>query len=381
MLRIVDRYLLAEIAKVFAAIIVTLLLVTVSVLFLRTLEQVNVGALTSAAALRFLAMHVLGDMASLLPPAFFIAVLVTLGRLARDSELIALGACGLGPVRIYRALLGFAVPLSLVTAWFSLFGQPYASLQIQMLEEAQDQRASQVAGLQPGRFYQQSQGRITFYAAAVDEQGRFRNVFLRDRRSDRPRLVLSERGSYQGTSDSGRQRVVLEQGRRYEGEPGQADFAIGTFERYTYFLESGSEAQIERRRRASLPTEELIGSSRLFYRAELAHRLAAPLAIYALSMIAIPLTNLSPRQKTTGRMLLAFVAYFAFFNLQRLAETWFTDGVTPAWLGTLWYQPAIVAVVYAALLPASFRVRRLLTGGWTLTAAEGCGGRNRAAVS
>ena len=61
-------------------------------------------------------------------------------------------------------------------------------------------------------------------------------------------------------------------------------------------------------------------------------------------------------------MLLAFVAYFAFFNLQRVAETWMESGTTPAWIGVLWYQLLIVALTYAALVPGSLWVRRRL--GW-----------------
>ena len=47
--------------------------------------------------------------------------------------------------------------------------------------------------------------------------------------------------------------------------------------------------------------------------------------------------------RSTGPRLLA---YFAFFNLQRIAENWFETGATPRWLGVLWYQAAILLVVY-----------------------------------
>jgi lipopolysaccharide export system permease protein len=360
MLNLIDRYVLSEIAKVFGAIMVTLLLVTVSMLFLRTLEQVNIGALNSEAVLRFLGFQVLRDTASLLPPAFFIAALVTLGRLARDSELIALGACGVGPWRLYKSLLLFALPLSLMTGWFSLVLQPYASLQIQRIEEAQNERATQVSGLQAGRFYQRQEGRITFYAAGLGDDRRFRDVFIQDRGEDPPRLVLSRRGAFVQRTDDGRQAVVLDEGRRFDGTPGAADYGIADFARYTFFLDPEAETGADRRRRSSMPTPALIGSDNLRDRAELGHRLAGPAGIFALALMAIPLTTLSPRQRGTGRLMLAFLAYFAFFNLQRLAESWLESGVTPPWLGVLWYQAVIVFAVYAALVPGSFWWRRLL---------------------
>jgi len=360
MLKLADRYVLLEVAKIFGAIISTLLLVTISMLFLRTLEQVNVGALSSDSVLRFLGYQVLRDTASLLPPAFFIAALVTLGRLARDSELIAFGACGIGPVRLYRALLLFAVPLAVVTAWFSLMLQPYASLQIQRIEDAQNDRATQVAGLQAGRFYQQQEGKITFYASAIDEDRHFRAVFIQDRSQKTPRLVLSDRGAFVRRTQSGQQAVILDDGRRFDGAPGAADYGIADFDRYTYFLEPEAAQSAEHRRRSSMPTTALLASDRLIHKAELGHRIAAPVGIFALALMAIPLTTMSPRQRGTGRMFLAFLAYFSFFNLQRLAENWLETGVTPPWLGVLWYQVVIVVVVYAALIPGSFWLRRML---------------------
>jgi lipopolysaccharide export system permease protein len=58
-------------------------------------------------------------------------------------------------------------------------------------------------------------------------------------------------------------------------------------------------------------------------------------------------------------MVLAFLTYFGFFNLQRVAEGWMEAGLTPAWLGSLWYQAVILTVVYLILLSDSYWYRRL----------------------
>ena len=49
-----------------------------------------------------------------LPMAFLLGVLIGLGRLSADSELTALGACGVGPASLYTPVLGAAAALSLV---------------------------------------------------------------------------------------------------------------------------------------------------------------------------------------------------------------------------------------------------------------------------
>jgi lipopolysaccharide export system permease protein len=359
MFGIVDRYFLLEVSRVFLAVVGVLMLVVISMLFLRTLEEVNVGSLSADVVLRYLGLQILRDTASLLPPAFFLGVLVALGRMARDSELIALSACGLGPGRIYRALLYLAVPVAAVTAWFSLGLQPWASAEIQQVRAMQKEQAYQIAGIQQGRFYQQENGEVTFYVEKILDKQRLHNVFIQDRREGQTRLVLSDSGMHRLDEETGDHVVTLLAGRRYDGAPGTADYKIAEFDRYDVRIEPKEIEQVRSSKRSALPSAELVRSDALEDRVELQHRLASPIAIFTLALVAIPLTAVSPRQRSTGRMFLAFIAYFGFFNLQRLAENWMEIGVTPPWLGGLWYQLLMVALVYSVLVPESYWVKRI----------------------
>lgn len=356
MLATLDRYLLTETFKAFAAIVTVLLLTSLSLLLLRTLEEVDLGALGTHVAWRYLGYQLLRDSVHLLPPAFFLAVLTALGRMARDSELIALHACGIGPGRLYRALLYGAMPLIVLTAWLALVAQPHAAAQIQTIRALQQQHATQIAGLRAGRYYRQEHGAIVFYAGSIDDNRSFREIFLHDRRAPRTRIVIARSGYYSEVPETGERFIVLEDGRRYEGQPGAADFTVGTFTRYWLRLEDSAPPLLHRKRSAT-PTAELRPAT-VADRVELEHRVAQPLAIVALLLIAVPLALISPRQGAGARLVLAFLAYFAFFNLQRLAEGWLLTGVTPPWLGSLWYQAVIVALVFAALVPGSFWPRR-----------------------
>ncbi|WP_058554273.1 LPS export ABC transporter permease LptF [Thiohalocapsa sp. ML1] len=367
---LVDRYFLLEIFKVFAAIMATLVLVVASMLLLRTLEQVNVGALQGSAVLRFLGLQLLRDTATLIAPAAFLAVLMALGRMARDSELIAFTAGGMGPSQVFRAALLFALPVALLTAWMSLVVKPHASAEIQLIEARKDDEATRISGLQAGRFYQQADGAVTFYAAVVDAENRFANVFVQDRRSDPPRVLLSEHGYYRESRRDGAQAVVLEEGRRFDGTPGNPAYTMLDFDRLTYFVASADPSQAANFRRAATPTALLIAAGELRDWAEVQHRLAAALGVVTLAVLAVPLTQLSPRRRASGRLFVAFLAYFAFFNGQRLAEEWLVNGITPPWLGMLWYQGVIIAVVFGVLLPGSYWARRVRAffRGWGLGA-------------
>ncbi|MCG6860715.1 MAG: LPS export ABC transporter permease LptF [Chromatiaceae bacterium] len=360
MFGIIDRYILLEVLKVFSAILGTLLLIVLSMLILRTLEEVNVGALGSDLVVRFVGLQIARDISSLMPPAFFISILVALGRMSRDSELIALSACGLGPRRIYRSLFYLALPAALLTASFSFALRPLVVVEIQKILHQRKDQVNQIAGIKQGRFYQHEHGLVTVYVEKIEDKKLLRNIFIHDRREDRIRLVISETGLRRADEASGDHFVTLLNGHRYDGIPGQADYSIGAFERYNLRIEPTELEHFKSGKRASFQTKELLGSQDPQDQAELQYRFGSPLAIFTLMLLAIPLTATSPRQRASGRMFLAFLTYFSFFNLQRLAANWFETGVTPSWLGSLWYQGLILVLVLAILLPENRWIRRLM---------------------
>jgi lipopolysaccharide export system permease protein len=366
MLQIVDRYLILEVLKTFLAIVVVLVLIVASLLFLRTLEEVNLGAMTGGVVLRFLGLQLISDISSLLPPAYFIAVLATLTRFARDSELIALTACGVGPRRVYVALLLVGLPIAGVTAWFALILQPDASAGIAEIRYQQNEQASQIAGLKAGRFYVEDGGRLVIYIGAITKERGLERVFILDRREDVTRLVVSATGRHSVEESTGDHLVTLTNGHRFDGNPGEPRFLIGSFKEYQVRIRSNPAEQRSIPKRSAVPTRDLWGTREVADRAELEHRIAAPIAIFALALIAVPLVAISPRERASGRLALAFLAYFSFFNLQRLAETWLANGTTPPWLGSLWHQALVLALVYLVLAPESLwlkRLRRRLVGG------------------
>jgi len=360
MFGIIDRYIMLEVLKVFTAILGTLLLIVVSMLLLRTLEEVNVGAIGSDLVMRFMGLQVVRDISSLLPPAFFISVLVSLGRMSRDSELIALSACGLGPARIYRSLLYFALPVALIAAWFSFQLRPLAVGEIQKILVQRKDQVHQITGIKQGRFYQHDDGQITVYVEKIEDKKRLRNIFIQDRRGEQIRTVVSDTGVRRIDEATGDRFVTLLNGRRYDGVPGKPDYSIGTFERYNLRIEQRELEFFKTGKRATFPTADLIGSDDPKDQAELQYRIGSPLAIFTLTLLAIPLTAKSPRQRATGRMFLAFLTYFSFFNLQRLAASWFETGATPSWIGSLWYQALVLILVFAILLPESRWARLLM---------------------
>jgi lipopolysaccharide export system permease protein len=359
MLPIIDRYILSEVSKTLLAILITLMLIVTSMLFLRTLEEVNLGALNADVVLRFLGMQLVRDTSTLLPPSFFLAALGALSRLARDSELVALNACGIGQRRLFRVLFLLAVPVALITGWFALVLQPWAAAGIAEIRLQQKEQATQIAGIQAGRFYVEDDGKVVAYVGAAAKGQGLERIFVLQREGDKTRVVVSDSGRYRLEDQTGDHLVTLIDGHRFDGNAGEGNYLIAKFREYQMRIEGKGPPSQGVTKRTAAPSMELLKATDSASRAELEHRIAAPLAIFTLTLIAVPLVVVSPRQKATGRFILAFLAYFAFFNLQQLAENWLDSGFTPMWLTSLWYQVLVVALVYLVMMPEALWYRSL----------------------
>ena len=68
------------------------------------------------------------------------------------------------------------------------------------------------------------------------------------------------------------------------------------------------------------------------------------MAVMVFAFLAVPLARTRPRQDIYGRIALAVLIYFVFINLQRVAERWMEQSITPAWLGLWWVAASLAGI-------------------------------------
>src|SRR5690606_2334377 len=237
-----------------------------------------VFAILGLTSLRYLTM--------LAPIGLFLAVMLALARLNRDSEMAALGACGIGPAQLLAPLAFFTALLASAVAWFALELTPEASRRIE--EIRLEARASLELGvLESGRFTSPESGSVLYAREVSGEE--IRDVFLqRDTGPQRIAVILAERGRRVEDRASGVLSFVLYDGRRYEGVPGEKSFLTVQFAEHGIPIgEREDEPYIEPVQ--TRPTRLLVGSPAAEDRAELQWRLSAPLSLFVLVLLAVPL--------------------------------------------------------------------------------------------
>jgi lipopolysaccharide export system permease protein len=95
---------------------------------------------------------------------------------------------------------------------------------------------------------------------------------------------------------------------------------------------------------AAKPTRDLLRSGALADRAELHWRIAWPLSLFVLALIAVPLSRTSPREGRYARLGIALFVYLIYQNLLFTARLWVERGITADAVG-MWWVHAVAALL------------------------------------
>lgn len=348
MSRIIDRYLAREVTIAWLGVIGVLLLVLLTSRFARFLAEAASGNLPQDVVFSLIGLTSIYYVIVLIPPALFLAVLTALGRMYRDSEMAALAACGVGGYDLYRPFLRVAIVIAILVGFLGMAAGPWAGEKASRLKQVAQYEAS-VGLVEPGRFVELAGG--VFYAEQVKENGRqLGNVFLHrevldDSGRSRSDLIIAESGYQDFNRDSGQRVLILRDGTRYEGLPGAADFRI------TEFREQGVRLQLETPeialdRRSFIPTKQLLASDDLEDKAELHWRLSLPVSVILLTLLAVPIGRIRPRQGRYARLFWGILIYVIYFNGIGILQVGLERGYIPIQVG-LW--PIHIAVLAFAL--------------------------------
>lgn len=282
------------------------------------------GSLASDAINTLLGFSMLKFLPMLLSLTIFLAVLLTLSRWHRDSEMVVWFSSGLGMSSWIRPVLIFAVPVIILIAFLSLFVMPWATLKgtdFQTQLKSRDEFAS----ISPGVFKESRQADRVFFVESFDELGNVvKNVFVQSMQHQRLGIVVAAKG-HRETEPNGDNFLVMENGRRYDGPPNTPEFSTTEFERYAIRIEP-TEVQEEPPKTQSKASIELLKIHTPNNNAELQWRLAIPLSAFILVLMAIPLSFVDPRAGRSANLMMALLIYIIYNNLLSIMQAWLAQG-------------------------------------------------------
>ncbi len=333
------RYFAREIFVTMFAVAGIVLIISMGWRFSGYLENAASGQISREVLFAVMAYRLPGFLELIIPVSFFLSIMLVHGRLHVDSEMIVLQACGMSIGRLIQMTLLTAVAVMIMTAMISLWLKPMGERQVETLLSDQD-NLTEFDTLIPGRFQTLASSKRVTYTEGLSKAGELAGVFVNEYKEaagNKPRnavTVIADTGRTQ-VDGEGRRFLVLNNGQRYQGKPGEKNYQTIEYEEYGQLVDSGVAIQVKKRRTA-IPTSELFGATDAKAVSELQWRLGVVLLIPVIALLAIPLARVNPRQGRFTRLVPAMILCFVYIVALSGARTALEKGDIPLELGLWW---------------------------------------------
>lgn len=314
-----------ELARSFGATLVVLITIVMTIVLIRTLGQASRGFVSPQDVMLFMAYSALGRLPTILTLSLFIAMVSTLSRMYRDSEMVVWFTSGQGLAGFLRPLFHFAWPILLVITLMAVFVWPWTNQQTKDMQSRYEQRGD-LDRIAPGQFQESSNGNRVFFIdrdLAADKASN--NVFIAATENGKNSVTTARSGRIERVGDA--QFLMLSNGQRLENAIGQSALKISDFEKYGaktgntgFFAESAPEAKL-------ISTRDLAKSPTAGNLSELAWRLGLALAAINCVVLALALASVNPRGGRSGNIILVLLTFVVYNNLVNLGQSWILVGL------------------------------------------------------
>lgn len=356
---IIFRYLVKEVLTTVAGLTSILLLIFMSNQFMRYLSRAASGSLPGAVVFKLMALEIPNLLGLLLPLGFYVAILIAYGRLYAENEMTVMQACGYSPRQLLKHTLIMALVVATIVTGLMLWVAPVISTGRAKLIRTQGVQ-TMIQTIVPQRFRAISGGKQVFYVEEMSrDHDEARNIFLAQQKIDNDKLswkiLWAESGHAAQADGNDEQYIVLNNGREYEGVPGQADFQVAEFKQYQARLPHQNEYVSSDMR--TLPTSELwpINNPDRKKAAEIQWRISVPIMVLVLTLLAVPLSKVNPRQDKYAKLLPAIIIYILYANLMFVGRDWLVEGKVPVWLGFWWLHASFALLGIGAMMWSRLR--------------------------
>ena len=322
-----DSSLKQELNRSFGATLVVLVTVVMTMVLIRTLGLASNGNVNPAEVSLVLGFTVLGYVPTIVTLSLFVAMVSTLSRQYRDSEMVIWLSSGQGLLQWLRPLWQFVWPLILIVATLVLWVWPWSNQQVQELRERYEKRGD-LERVTPGQFQSSASGQRVFFIEkdqAGDLQGK--NVFISITDADKTVIATARSGRIDLRGEE--RFLVLENGQRLERRHANQELTLAEFETYATRI---SRTLIDPSQLSAkmLTLDELLIQPNLENQAELVWRLGSILACFNFILLALLVAQFNPRSGRSLQLMLALFSFLVYTNMINIGKAWVVNHkVTP----------------------------------------------------
>lgn len=376
---ILRRYLTSQVATTTALVLGFLVVMLLGGRLIRYFGMAAEGGLDVGVLFSLIGYNLPYFLELILPLSFFIGLMLTFGRMYSDHEMAIINGSGIGRGKLARLLIPLVLILIIIEGWITLVAKPWGMERASNIfqEQSVDKLFEMI---RPKSFI--SSGDYHLYVGKLGvEQELLEDVILVQMpKSKSGEMTPTKQGdtlifaksASQVPSDDGAITLDLHQGRRYEVSTDSRRYSQIGFERYRITLSAQAKDETAPMRIEGVSTPQLLEllagvghrPNLNEVRAELGYRLSLPWLMLLAIMLAVPLSQVRPRQ---GRWLKLIPAIFLFVaNVLILISL--KESITKGKISALSYPLAVAVLLIFALylnyhqhLMARVRLKRHLS--------------------
>ena len=337
-LPILNKYVNQEILRTCVAILVVLILIFLSGRFVKFIQMAVDGTISSSAVFSLLGLKVPMVAGFLLPLSFFVAMLLTFGRLHVDNEMAILHGVGISELQLAKNIMPLALILAFISAGLSFWVTPWSGhLSKEIL--TQEKMDSRFGVFSAGAFRENKSKSGVVFVESIENNGQVNNLFAVSGLNEvkgqlEIQLAQSARFNYDESADIPN-HLVLEHGLAYLFDQQTNRWQITEYDSYFMQIEQ-SDSEALNLKNQSIASSELLKKGGVGAWAELHWRLSAPLSIPILCLLAIPLARTQPRKGKFSRLFPAILVYMVYALLMMNCRQLIEKEKIPIELGFWW---------------------------------------------
>ncbi len=343
-------------ARTFGATVIVLATIVMTMLLIRTLNLAARGSVNPAEIIVVLGYTLLGHAPTILTLSLFVAIVSTLSRMYRDSEMVIWFSAGRGLASFVQPLLRFVWPILAMIAALALFGWPWANQQSQLLRDRFEGR-NDLERVTPGQFQESAGGNRVFFIDKDSVDGKTAGeVFIASTERGKETITSARAGIVETVGTD--RFLLLSNGQRLERNLQKPGTKLSEFTQYGVLI--GEQArEIERAvSPRSVSSLDLIRGRTPAYLGELSWRIGLALAAANFVLIGLVVSGVNPRVGRNGNLMLSLFTFVVYYNLVNLGASRIASGTSSFW-------PYMVALHAGALVFAMLMLAKLHAN-WTI---------------
>lgn len=384
----IDRFAIREVVPpaLMGLLVYTFLLMMRPIFGL--IEMVLVRGVTWSDASAVLGNTIPHVLVLTVPMSFLFGVLIAVGRMNSDNEIIAMQAAGIPSSRLLRPIVLVGVLLAIVNGWMYLMIIPESNRSLREMRVSIFANAKNIGRIEAGIFYEEFPNLLLYVREVADRGSRWRGVMIFDTTDPvEQRLTLARHGGIVTTGESASptandedsrierwillEDVVNHQFSRAEPEAyrfsesyqqvfrpdgplnqkGVSHYQLNMRERQTLslvqFLRTNTFDGLSSEDVETDPEKAVL--QRRLAVIELNRRVAIPFACVVFALLAVPL-GVGSRSGGRGRgFIVSIGVILAYYVMNNNGEILAVEGRIPAWLG-MWIANIILLCLSVFLI-------------------------------